>query len=218
MDADWEAYTREHSIFGMIPSAHTDYLFKLKQRGVNPQVIYDVGSNLLHWTNRAEVVWPTAKILCFDGTEELGFLYQERHLEFFPAILSNEEREVDWYENLMSTGGSSYYRENGDAYKSILPSRRKTTTLDLLVKKHGLPYPELMKLDVQGCEMDVLSGAADCLKDCQHLIVEMQKVQYNRGAPLVNQTKPFIESLGFVCKGGLFCDNGPDGDYYFERV
>ena len=45
----------------------------------------------------------------------------------------------------------------------------------------------------------------------------MQNKVYNEGAPLVDETLPFIEKLGFNCTAPLFCDNGPGGDYGFVR-
>ena len=54
-------------------------------------------------------------------------------------------------------------------------------------------------------------------KNSKYFIVEMQKVQYNESAPLVTETLPYIESLGFNCVAPLFSDNGPDGDYCFKN-
>jgi hypothetical protein len=42
------------------------------------------------------------------------------------------------------------------------------------------------------------------------------KVIYDiEGAPLVGETLPFIESLGFKCVAPRFSDNGSDADYGF---
>ena len=91
-------------------------------------------------------------------------------------------------------------------------------TLDTVVRERGFPKPDFIKIDVQGAEQDVIRGALETMKSVQHLIVEMQCVHYNEGAPLVGETLPFIESLGFTCVAPKFSDNGPDADYGFARL
>jgi len=92
-------------------------------------------------------------------------------------------------------------------------------TLEQVVAKRGFPPPELIKIDLQGSERDVILGTTRTLASVQHLIVEMQHVDYNHGAPKVDDTRPtIIEALGFVCVAPAFSPNGPDADYGFKRV
>lgn len=93
-----------------------------------------------------------------------------------------------------------------------------TKRLDTVVKDRGFPPPDLVKIDVQGSERDVIEGGVGALSHAKHLVVEMQHEEYNKGAPTVVETLPFIESLGWKCVAPLFCKNqGPDGDYGFVR-
>jgi FkbM family methyltransferase len=89
----------------------------------------------------------------------------------------------------------------------------KLRTLD----SYGLKRVDTIKIDVQGCEVDILKGMTETLKTCKHLIVELQHSQYNVGAPLNVESISFIESLGFELVTGLFTNNGPDGDYHFIK-
>jgi len=90
-------------------------------------------------------------------------------------------------------------------------------TIDSVVKEKGFPLPDLVKLDVQGCEIDILKGMSDTIKSCKHIIVELQYVQYNEGAILADEGIQYIESLGFKCITKLFSNNGCDGDYHFMK-
>ena len=61
------------------------------------------------------------------------------------------------------------------------------------------------------------------LKTVKHLIVELQHVEYNIGAKQVEESIPFIESLGFelVSTGTdkkYFYNNGVDADYHFIKL
>lgn len=221
MDTDLQNKLRVNSTFNCIPPEHTEFLGHLKDRGFEPKVIYDIGSSILHWVTQAKRVWPEARFICFDGTSEIEFLYAENNLEYYNVVLSNEVKNLRWYENQASPGGNSYYREQmGNYYPADRYQMRTTVTLDQLVAENSLPLPDFMKLDVQGCETDILLGAKNTLANCSALIVEMQHIHYNEGAPLVGQTLPFIESLGFKCTFPLFCGrpDGIDGDYFFERI
>ena len=89
-------------------------------------------------------------------------------------------------------------------------------TLDTVVARNKFPKPDLIKMDVQGAETDILRGATKTLKGVKPLILELQKVEYNKGAPLENEAIAFVESLGFKLVGKIQ-DNGPDVDYHFKK-
>lgn len=208
----------------LLPKAHLDYLLSLNEKGIKPQVIYDIGSCVLHWTNEAQRIWPDAKYVVFEGMDAVEFLYKERNLDYNIGLLGAEDgREVDFYCNEYHPGGNSYYKENdtlnpgsAEYFGEFNRRRLKTVTLDTAVKYHGFPPPDFIKMDVQGAELDILKGAAETLKTVKYVILECQRVEYNKGAPLYQTVIDYMDSLGFDCQG-LFCDNGPDGDYFFIR-
>jgi hypothetical protein len=66
--------------------------------------------------------------------------------------------------------------------------------------------------------MDVLKGAQESLKTCRDLILEMQHVEYNKGAPLKDEVIAYVESLGFTLVTPYFATaSDMDGDYHFTR-
>jgi FkbM family methyltransferase len=205
-----------------LPTPHLNYLNKLKQSGFEPRVIYDIGACVLHWANAASTVWPAAEIIVFEAFEACSFLYEEEQFDYHMGVLSKTDGDiVQFYQNEQLPGGNSYYREvgcdNGKHFPESCAISKVTSTLDTIVKTRNFPLPDLIKMDVQGAEMDVIMGAQNTLQHTQHLIVEMQRVNYNDGAPKVEVTRPYIESLGWKCITPLFCDNGPDGDYHFSK-
>ena len=219
MDKDIQKHLNDLAQSGSIPKTHVAYLEKLKMEGLNPKVIYDIGSNVLHWTREAKKIWPDAEIILFDGYDKLEFLYQD--YKYFLEILSDEDgKKVDFYLNDTHPGGNSYYQEIGTPQSRELFKNcetRTTRTLDNLVEEHNLPLPDLVKIDVQGSEKDVIKGGMKTLSRCHDLIVELQKKEYNAGAPLTREMMPWLYQQGFLRKCGPFCNNGPDGDYHFVR-
>jgi len=206
----------------LLPKAHIDFLVSLRDQGVQPKVIYDIGSSVLHWSGNAKRIWPAAHFEAFEAQESLSFLYKEAGISHTIGLLSDvDNKEVTFYQNEMHPGGNSYYQENevlSPAAASLYtPKTMIANTLDTVVTSKGLPLPDFVKMDVQGAEMDVLKGATNTLKNCKHLILELQQVEYNKGAPLRDTVIAYVESLGFKLVTPLFCDNGPDGDYYFRK-
>ena len=205
-----------------LPYNHYMYLRNLKERGFEPKVIYDIGSCVLHWTNKAKEIWPDATYILFDGMREAEFLYCG--YQYHMGVLCDEDnKELKFYKNVEEPGGNSYYREIGHPNSAkIFPEDgyvvERGMTLDSIVKQKGFPLPDLIKMDIQGAEKDVLQGGQMVQSHAKHLIVEMQHENYNDGAPKVFETGSYIESLGWTCCAPKFSVNYADADYGYERI
>jgi FkbM family methyltransferase len=192
---------------------------------ITPKVIYDIGACVLHWTNEAKRIWPDAEYVVFEAMPECEFLYKENKLQYHIGVLSDTTgKTVEFYQNTYHPGGNSYYRENvevnpeAEQYFNETHKRSYTTvTLDAVVNLKKMPKPDLIKMDVQGAELDALKGAQETLKECGHVILELQSVEYNKGAPLKDVVIEYMNSIGFE-NMGMFSTNGPDGDYYFRKI
>lgn len=208
----------------MLPQKHVDYLAGLKAIGLQPRIIYDIGANVLHWTNEAKNIWPDSKYVVFEAMASFDTLYKKSGNDYAIALLSDSNgKSIDFYQNEMDPAGNSYYKENvevnpqadiyfNESHRVTLQSR----TLDSIVAERGFPAPDFIKIDVQGAEIDVLKGATETLKTAVDVILECQVVEYNRGAPLRDEVIAFMDSIGYDCMG-IFCNNGPDGDYHFRK-
>lgn len=211
-----------------INPTHQEYLIRLRDEfGFTPNVIYDVGACVLHWTKIAKDVWPNSQYYLFEAMEESEELFEETNHQYQIGVFSDvDNKDVTFYKNVTFPGGNSYYMENPEqsSMANALfsnPSNqfiRKTITLDTTRRNRNFPYPDLLKIDVQGCEIDILKGSTDILKNVQHLIVELQHVEYNIGAQLSEDSIPIIESMGFELVTPKFSlSSHADADYHFKR-
>lgn len=194
-----------------------DYLDSLKRNGFNPSVVYDVGACWGEWSAIAKYLWPNAKFFLFEATGDKVPFLRLRGEHHIGVLSSQDDTEVRFYRNEIYPNGNSYYIENSPHFSENTFTVEKTRTLDSVVAERKFPPPDLLKIDVQGAELDVLAGASETLKSVRHLIVELQHYNWNSGAKMVNESLPIIESLGFKCVAPLFSNNGPDGDYGFIR-
>uniref|UniRef100_A0A6C0E015 Methyltransferase FkbM domain-containing protein n=1 Tax=viral metagenome TaxID=1070528 RepID=A0A6C0E015_9ZZZZ len=210
----YDSYYRD-----VLPVNHQLFLEKLKNEYFfTPKVCYDVGSSVLHWTRHVERIWDNVEVILFDGFSPYERLY--KGYKYNIGVLSDKDNKiVKFYQNDFFFGGNSYYREIGYDNGSVFPVEnyleKETRTLDSIVIEKQFPYPDLIKIDVQGAELDILKGATNVLKHVKYLIVELQNVEYNEGAPLCDTTISYLKSVGFNCIAEKFSNNGPDGDYCF---
>jgi FkbM family methyltransferase len=200
----------------LLPQAHVNYLQDMKRSGYNPKVIYDIGACVLHWTTPAASIWSDSQFFAFEGMREAEFLYRERGLPYHIAVLSNEVgKDVYFHYNPYHPGGNSYFQENTEAV--FTPERRYTDTLDNVVAERGFPLPDLIKMDIQGAELDVLKGAQKCLAHASDLILELQHTEYNLGAPLKDEVINYLKEKGFKLVSN-FVRTDVDGDYHFTKL
>ncbi len=213
-------YTKENpEVFG-IPKDHIDTLKQLREGGFNPKIIYDIGSNVGHWREVALKIWPEAKIFMFEANEDLKLFYDYYGWkDYHIGLLSNtDNKPVNYYYNEEFIGGNSYYKENTEHHIWERFRILNTQKLETVITNNGWPMPDLIKLDVQGAEIDILKGSGKILKYPEHIIVELQHMNYNEGASLAEESIDIIENLGYNLLEGKFSaavDVGIDADYLF---
>ena len=190
----------------------------------NPKMIYDIGACVLNWSNMAKEVWPNAQCIAFEAADVVEFLYKENNVLYDMNVLSDQDgKPVNFYQNNNHLHGSSYYRENtrnfypgsAEIYSDDTARQLKTMTLDTIVEKRSLPLPDLIKIDVQGAELDVIKGASKIIRSVKHIILNLQEVEFNQGAPNSKQVIAYMNSIGFDCVFEKFSSNDFDANYHF---
>ena len=208
-----------------IPQKHIDYLYYLKnEKKFKPRIIYDIGANVLNWTNEVKKIWNNSEIIVFDAIKEAEILYKEANVKYFIGLLSDEDNKLlKYYYNSFNPNGNSYYREIGSSlsneyYPENQFEYKQSYTLSSIVKNNSFNYPDLIKIDVQGAELDILKGSMNIINKAKYLIIELQHEHYNLNAPLCYETILFLAKNGWKLIASKFCNNGPDADYCFENI
>jgi len=209
----------------LLPLEHIMYLASMKKTNTIPEVIYDIGACVLHWHREAAKIWDNSKYFIFEAMDEPSFLYEEKNLSYHCGVLADHDNKiVDFYQNTEHPGGNSYYLENPDVnpeasnYFNESHRRKKVgMKLDTIVKQKFWPLPNMIKMDIQGAELDVLKGANDCLNHATDLILELQHTKYNIGAPVAAEVINYLKEKGFqlITK---FTETPYDGDYHFRKI
>lgn len=116
------------------------------------------------------------------------------------VALSDREGYADLYvEKINPVGtGASIYKENTEWYGEGMYEtvRVQTRTLDSL-NLFDQESIDLIKIDVQGSELDILNGATETMKRTEYVSCEVALVEYNKGAPLIGDVVDKMRDLGF---------------------
>jgi FkbM family methyltransferase len=89
---------------------------------------------------------------------------------------------------------TSYFPGSINAEAEEVPVR----ILDEVYAKDGLRYPDVMKLDVQGYELNVLRGALTVLSRTKYLVVELSFRNFYKGQPQLWEVLKFLEENHFM--------------------
>lgn len=176
-------------------------LSMLRELGFEPKNVLDIGANVGDWTREHMQLFPNAHFMMVDGwdhSDRWKDLLLSGRVESEVALLDETVHNVTWY----ATGatGDSIHKERTSVYSNNEGEVKQTQTLDELLLKRKLDTKEigLLKMDVQGSELDVLRGAPKVLSDVEVILMELPFAgQYNRGAPSFAEYVSFLDASGF---------------------
>jgi len=183
--------------------SHRNALARLKSLGFSPAVVYDIGAYRGGWTRLAAEVFPDAQFVLFEANRDhAADLAASGHRHLIAALGETDGGARAFHvPRAGDVTGASLYVENTAHYagENLQVRAVETVRLDTLAARETLPAPELIKIDVQGAELEVLAGGAQTVGAAAALIVEVSFVDYNKGGPLAAQVIGAIDRLGFRC-------------------
>ena len=178
-------------------------LEEVRDMGINPTAILDIGAHSGQFYGWAKRVWPDSFIWMVEANH-----LHERMLEnlirfsndaYLIAALGDEEREVTFYtrSDKPHTEGNSYYKEANYCGIPQLVQESKMTLqlLDNLFEDDSVF--DIIKADTQGSELDILRGGKHLISRSSVVILEVSYVEYNLGAPLAKEVIEYMIEIGF---------------------
>ena len=187
----------------MYKSGESMRLNEVKNLGIEPNAILDIGAHTGQFYGWAKNTWPISVIWMIESNEvhesTLKNLTINKDDEYLITALGDEEREVTFYtrKDKPHTEGNSYYKEANywDVPHLVLESKRKLQRLDDLFTE-GTEF-ELIKLDTQGSELDILKGGKNLVSKSSAVILEVSYVEYNLESPLAEEVIDYMKNVGF---------------------
>jgi FkbM family methyltransferase len=165
---------------------------------INPTSILDIGANQGQFYSEAKKLFPDSFFYLVEGNPYCEIALKSLNVNYKIALLSDLEKEVDFFIRNEETSctGNSIYRENSDFYKegSYFSIKIPTKTLDKEFETYSF---DLIKIDVQGSELDILKGGLELIKKAKALLVEVSVEEFNIGSPKKDKVFSFLEENNF---------------------
>ena len=166
----------------------------LKQQGFYPKTAIDIGANLGQWYTMFNSIFPDTEVFSIEGNEACAPELGKVNPNYKIAMLGKEEGTQTFYlnENYDKCSGGSLYKETSWAYTNCNELTKEVKTLDSL----NLDF-DLIKMDVQGGELDIIKGGLKTVLNSSFLQLELAVLEFNSGAPSIGEVISYLHHLDF---------------------
>jgi FkbM family methyltransferase len=173
-------------------------LGRVRHLGFRPRTMFDVGVAI--GTKGYYGVFEDVRYVLIEPLEESAPFLNEI-VETYPgsiaiqAAAGAEAGEADFMVSPKLSGSSLLLKPKGATVR-----RTPVVTIDGVVQEHGLEGPFVIKLDVQGYELEVLKGAVKTLEQTEILITEASLWADRKGRGMVKFAEliSWLDAHGFV--------------------
>jgi len=191
-------------------------------RTLRPRTVIDIGANKGQFALLALELFPEAHVHSFEPlpaprAKLRTALGTPAALTVHEVALGPERAELEMH--IAARDDSSSLRPITALQSGLFHGTEEvaTQTVPVLPLDEALPVdtlaaPVLMKLDVQGYELDALMGARDVLGITDWVYVECSFVELYGGQALFTEIVLFLADQGFVVQGVYNTVYGPEGE------
>jgi FkbM family methyltransferase len=182
--------------------------------------ILDIGANDGFWYLENKHRFPMCDFTLVEANIKNEYKLKQLNVEYYIECLSDTEKEVDFYitKDNPTTTGASYYKENTNFFSenNIDVIKVRTKTLDNLFPNR---FFDIIKIDVQGSELDIIKGGSRIFSAAKKIIMEIpiDGIEYNIGAPKRKDYFETMNSIGFKSHRMIQSISGVHEDYEFTK-
>jgi FkbM family methyltransferase len=168
----------------------------LKSFGYEPKVVIDGGANVGLFAKTAAQIFPDADIHMIEpqpGCHPVLRTLEGGRFELHPVALVSPEAAIDGYVTMESAEA----RSTGAHVSTLGRTRVAAATLDQrLADRVGPDDRALLKMDLQGHELEALRGAEKLLPAIEVILCEVTFIEFDQ-TPRIAALMRFLDERGF---------------------
>lgn len=175
----------------------------LRDNGLKAENIIDIGAYKGEWTDDVLKIYPNASYLLLEGNpareadlKKFMIAHPKHKLSYQIALLGEKPNEEKQF-NILDTA-SSVLEEHNAPSNVQATLQLKTKCLDDICADRKISKVDLMKLDVQGYELEILKGGKRVLQNTQAVLMEVSLLDIHKGVPLIREVINFMYEYDFV--------------------
>lgn len=196
----------------------------LHREGVAYKTIIDGGANIGQFARAVSMRFPHAKIISFEPLPDVADQLKANLTDLGGRVvlhnfaLGQTDGEAILHRCSSSQSSSilSLDTQSKDSLESgvreIAEIKVQVRCLDSVFRGAMPEQPFLLKLDLQGYELEALKGATELLKHCQHVLLEAVFKPSYAGEPLFDEIADFLRSCGFRFQRPMSFAEGNSGE------
>jgi FkbM family methyltransferase len=223
-----------HALLRWKPFSISSFLMlrTLRRNHIKFRTIIDAGANVGQFARASAELYPEATIYSIEALPDVAKSFRANlsdrpTVHLFETALGSYTGTIRFYPNSYSQSSSALPLQTADQPKhagqrQLDPIDVPVIRLDDLLAGRTLEGPVLLKLDLQGFELEALKGAPEFLTRCDYVLAETVFDAAYEGEPLFQELQTYLGESGFDFKKPLaFLKDDYDEIYqmdaFFER-
>jgi FkbM family methyltransferase len=157
--------------------------------------VLDIGANKGQSVSFFKKIYPNSKIIAFEPSEKTfnllsGFIRDNlyRDVSIYQVGIGEINGELNFYESILDETStfslpdenSQYlkdknrilFQKNENAFRTVTA---KITTIDRFIEENQISSVDILKIDVEGFELEVLNGARNALVKGEIRIIQLER-------------------------------------------
>jgi FkbM family methyltransferase len=164
------------------------------------RTVFDVGANVGDWALQAGNLFPEARIHCFELSESTRNTLRDRcigrNIQIADVALGARAGSIEYKDygsgSLVNTMVATKFHDTQQSHQKKVA---QITTGDAYMAAHGIAQIDLLKVDVEGAEMQVLRGFEKALTQGQIRVIQFEYGHANGDAGSGNLMRDFYDLL-----------------------